>query len=132
MKKKAPHDVQLLIGTFRLGDENVDLYALPHGAGGGEFYTRPDDKSVGRIKIGIDEQHYDDVLAILLHETFEYLACRHHTRFSQSLKFNRDHADYLFIMDHSTFGEICSRQAFFLYECGAKLHATWKKHRPKK
>lgn len=107
---------EIFIGTFMLGFENVRLYAMP-GERGGSFSIAPEGDVPANIKVGLDHDE-SDVLAILLHESFEMLAVRTGSRFMQSEKGDqgmRDHASYLFNFDHCKFTEICEKQSWFVF-----------------
>lgn len=115
--KKAPSQptvlpVQVRIGTYPLGMENIELYALPDSFDG-FFYCRPDDISPGRIKIGLKSRNWDEIVSVLLHETFEMLCSRHRHRYEKSGG-QGDHASYLFVFNHSEFTELCQFQATFI------------------
>lgn len=111
-KPQPAAPVQIRVGTYPLGSENVDLYALPDSFDG-FFYCRPDDVSPGRIKIGLKSDHWDEIVSVLLHETFEMLCAKQRHRYEKS-GVHGDHASYTFIFNHSDFTELCQSQATFI------------------
>lgn len=110
---KRDPSTQIKIGTYPMGHINVDLLAWPYCTGG-EFYFCPDSESKPRIRLGLDYEIWDECLATLLHEVFEFAMAMNNCRFKLSGKLNGDHADYRFFMDHCEFGNICSCAAMFL------------------
>lgn len=127
MKSKDTH---IFVGTFPLGFENVELYALA-GTTDGYFYCRPDDKSPGRIKVGIGTKEWDQVVSVLLHETFEMLCAKLRLRY-EATGVCGDHASYLFVMNHCQFVDLCQSQASFITLALPKLAEVWRKQRRKK
>jgi hypothetical protein len=123
------HDSQIFIGTFSLGHENVELYAITNERGG-YFYTRPDDKSPARIKVSISVNHWDHCVSILLHETFEMAMTRARVRYEQD-GYVGDTASYLFSFDHSKFVQICEDVAQFATPALPALAKAWRKNRRK-
>lgn len=122
---------QKSLGVLQLGHENVELFIFPEGEGG-EFYFVPDQKSVPRIKIGINYTRWDDVVAVLLHEALEFALCRSMKRYIRSGKLNGDQADYIFVLDHSEFGNICSAAAMFLVDALPRVAREWGKRTKKR
>lgn len=129
MKKKKPKKItdQIFVCTAPLGPHNVELYALTSG-NNGFFYTRPDDKSPGRIKVGIQTRHWDECVSVLLHETLEMAMAHMSVRYEHSGLPN-DHASYVFILNHSPqFVDLCERVAMFLSVAFPELEKVYKKH----
>lgn len=123
---------QTYVGTFRLGHENVDLYALPD-EGGGYFYSCPDAKSCARMKVGLDHRHWDQCLAVLMHETFELALVRTECRYEISEKLSGDAADFVFLLTHEQFTRACTKVAMFMSEAVPKLSTLWQRqHRRKR
>lgn len=123
---------QILLGTYYLAPTNVELYAFS-GDFGGWFYFSPDAKSLPRIKVSIDDPQWDDCLAILLHETFEYLMTVRKLRYHDTGKMSGDNANYLFVFDHSQFADICAAQSYFLQYAIPALQKAWeRKHKKRK
>lgn len=56
---------QKIVGTYPLGWSRVQIVAR-EGIGG-EFWLSPGDIDCPRIKIGLDEDRWEDVLETLLH-----------------------------------------------------------------
>lgn len=116
---------QIFVCTAPLGHENVELYAIKHVTDG-YFFCRPDDKSPGRIKVGIGSKHWDEIVSVLLHETFEMLCAKLRLRFEPS-GVHGDHASYLFSFNHCQFVDICQSQAQFVTVALPKLALAWQK-----
>lgn len=117
---------EILIGTFMLGYENVRLFALPEQRGG-SFTVSPEDNGTATIKIGMDHDE-SDVLAVLLHESFEMLSVRLGVRFMPSERGDqsmRDHACYLFSFDHCKFSEICEKHSWFVFSAWPALNKVF-------
>jgi hypothetical protein len=116
---------QLLIGTFPLGHENVDLFALPKESGG-YFFCRPDDTSRARIKVGLDGE-WEQVVEVLLHEVLEMAMARAGCRFQPcgNIAFGSDR--YHFSLDHNQFSEVCGAVAMFMTPALPKLMVAYKK-----
>jgi len=121
---------QIKVGTFPLGHENVELYAIP-SADGGCFYFQPADNSLPRIKIGLDYDRWDQVVSVLLHETMEFLMARLLNRYEQTGVYG-DHASYLFMFTHCQFSDLCQRQAKFVAAALPEVAAHWNKLKAKK
>lgn len=122
---------QIFVGTFSLGHENVDLYALPEESGG-YFYTRPDENSKARIKVGLDHRHWDMAVDVLLHEAFEMATARAGRRYQKCGNITKGSDRYHFIFDHNDFTEICGAVAVFLSAALPKLAVHWTKLHKKK
>jgi len=120
---------QLFVGTFRLGHQNVDLYALPDEAGG-EFYCTPDDKSLPRIKVGIQSDSWHETVSVLIHESFELAAAILRVRFERD-GVRGDAASYLFSFDHSQFCDLCNCTAEFITPALPKLATIYNRQHPK-
>lgn len=129
MKYRKPF--QILVGTFGLGHENVDLY-LCSNDGGGSFYFQPDDKARARIKIDIMDCTWSDCVAYLVHEAMEFLMTREQHRFVPTGKTTRDMATYLFVFTHSDFTEHASRLASFLVDTMPVVAKHYNARNPKK
>ena len=115
---------QVRIGTYRLGDVNVELYAQDKDEA--EFHFVPDNKSLPRIKIGFGYDQWWRVLEGLLHESCEFLACQKGVRFEQSGRLSTGYEGLRFFYDHDTFTEIKAAQAYFLDDATPPLYAAWK------
>lgn len=123
---------QTYVGTFRCGHTNVDLYALPEESGG-YFYGCPDEKSCARIKVGLRHGCWDQVIAVLMHETLELVFSDMRLRFEHAAALASDHAAYLFVMDHCQFTEAVASAAMFITEAVPKLAKLWqRRHRRKR
>lgn len=132
MKKKPRHKPDVMqqthVGVFPLGSENVDLYVLPN-YDGGYFYLTPDERSLPRIKIGIDHREWGRVVEIALHESLEFLLTRYLHRYERTNALG-DHASYLFNFDHCALTDICQRQSDFISAALPRLAEHYRK-RPK-
>lgn len=121
---------QIFIGTYPLDCQNVELYALTDETNG-YFYSRPDDKSPGRIKVGIGTPHWEEVVGILLHETMEMLMTKLRCRYEATGVIG-DHSSYTFIFNHCQFVDLCQSQASFIAPALPRLLAVWQKQKEKK
>jgi len=122
---------QIYVGTYRLCSSNVDLYALTH-ENNGYFYGAPDDNSLPRIKVGISSIHWDQVVNILLHESFEMALDNIRVRYEKSGSCG-DMASYLFCFDHCQFVEACESVSRFITPALPELASVYKKaHRKRK
>lgn len=121
---------QIKIGTFSLGHENVDLYGVLDDTGGC-FYFQPDSASVGRIKVTLCHPHWDQIVAVLLHEVFEYALDRAKCRYEITQNLASDHAAYRFLMDHTQFSEVCACVAEFIATALPELATAWKRRQKK-
>jgi hypothetical protein len=125
---------QKIIGVYEIGFEQAQLVLREDI--GGEFYCIPEKGSIARIKIGADQRRWSDVVAVLLHETFELLVMRAAGRWSPDNNLSRDHAAYLFSFNHTQFSDICAKQAEFVAAALPDLAREWKawkaKRKPRK
>lgn len=130
MSKRKPVfkvDTQPLVGTFWLGSTNVELFG--RAGKGGDFYFHPDDKSLPRIKVGLDYNHWGEVLSVLLHESFEYLCAANSVRFVNCAQITQASDSYTFHFNHNEMTRIIDDQAYFLAHCIDLLCSTWKQYR---
>lgn len=115
------------IGVFELGKEDVRVGVLPEEIGGSLYFFS---EKVGPvIEVGIDEEKWSNVWEVLMHEAFEFCACRMGIRFSQTDRFSRSHADYTFIMNHEQMAEVFAMMAPFLCKIQLPLYQAWKKRK---
>lgn len=95
---------QIKIGTYPMFGEWVDIYG--RDGLGGEFYMTPEHGQIGRIKIGLDDAKWENLLHTVLHELMEYAMCRRDLSF-HSCGGTSNSADRLFVMDHQQFDRCC-------------------------
>lgn len=119
---------QEIIGTYDFGYEKVQL--VLRDGDGGEFYLLPADINCPRVRIGADQPDWRSLVAALLHEAMEFALERMGTRYSPACEMARDHAAYVFVIDHTHFAEACARVAEFLTGSLPDLNRVWKKWRP--
>ncbi len=122
---------QKIIGIYETGYEQVELI-LREGYGG-EFYNIPEigKNKLPRLKVGAEATKWEDIVAVLVHEIDEYVLTKLRCRFDRSLDISRDHAAYLFVLDHPTFSEKCARTGDFLAHAMPDLKKAWKKWKKK-
>lgn len=125
-KTKRPDPQQPYVGTYRCGLTNVELYGLTTEFGG-QFWVAPDRVSLPRIKIGFGYNHWWEVVATLLHESFEYLCAQRDARLIPCGTSMRASDIYQFYFDHKAFSLIVEDQAYFTAKCLPDLAAAWKK-----
>ena len=119
------------LGTFAIGYEAVDLYAT-EDTGGHCFQPNGDNGERGFIEVGIGHSYWRQVLAVLLHESAEYLLVRDRLAFEATLNLSGDTSDRLFVLNHSQFSELCARQADFLAKASPAMEAAWRKQPKRK
>lgn len=118
---------QKIVGTYPLGWSRVQIVAR-EGIGG-EFWLSPGDIDCPRIKIGLDEDRWEDVLETLLHEVEELSATIIGTRFWKSAWQSEDSSAYTFVMTHQQFAEIICWAASLLPACEDDLVEMWSKRK---
>jgi hypothetical protein len=116
---------QKIVGTYRLGDEMVQL-VLREG-GGADFYTTPGDIPNPRMKIGADRQSLDWLIDSVQHEAQEHSMSILRLRFLRGDSYYVDSTAYVFMLDHEEFTEVCHRAAMFLGDCLPDLKRAWAK-----
>ncbi len=116
---------QVVVGIYEFGMGQAQL-VLRDGIGG-EFYTVPDLGAIPRIKIGADQDSWQEVVSTLLHEIIELQMALTGCRLSAVPDYGRDHAGYIFIMTHLQFSEVCGRASIFVAAALPDLAAAWKK-----
>ncbi len=114
---------QIVVGTFYLGHESCEL-VLREGSGA-EFYTTPEPGHVARIKVGADDGDWPEIVARFLHEVAELSLHRAASRFRCTTDQTRDDAGFVFMFDHHTFSEVCSRVAEFATPALPRLADAW-------
>jgi hypothetical protein len=129
MKKPKSDPNQIFVGTYTLGHEEVDLYALPN-EGGGYFYFIPEEGKRARIKVGMRLKRWPQVVEVLMHEAVEFSLTREGHRFEASKKFNSDAAWYTFMFTHDQFGHVMACAADFITPALPALAKVYKKHKP--
>lgn len=121
---------QPFVGIYRLGLTNVELFGQLYDCGGA-FYCAPDSKSLPRIKVSFRHQYWREVVAVLLHESFEYLTAQKGVRFKPCGNYMASSDIFRFHFDHNTLSQIMEDQGEFLAHCLPDLSRVWTKHRPK-
>lgn len=130
MKRKIDPE-QPFVGIYRLGMTNVEVYGVTKMQGG-MFYCVPDDLSLPRVKIGFNYDRWWEVVNVLLHESFEFLAAQRGVRMVPCGACQGASDSYRFIMDHNDMTNICDEQAYFISKCLPDLATVWKTYRPKR
>jgi len=118
-----------LIGKYYLGDGKVNVFFRPEL--GGEFRFFPDDGDLGEIVIGMDYNHWYEVVAVLIHECQEFIMCQRRLRYRKDRDVE-DQAAYVFIFNHQDYTQICLDIADFLVNILPDMNTKWKKWRKKK
>jgi hypothetical protein len=118
---------KIKVAILRFNHINLDLYANPDGIGA-NYMTAPDDVSLPRIEVGLQEE-WDDVFSNLIHEAFEAAIMQYQGSYTRVMDCTSDAGCRLFVFDHSTFSEIAEQVARFLPEATTKLEKVWKKVR---
>ncbi len=117
---------QKIVGVYDMGLDQVQL-VLREGEGG-EFWFKPEDGHVPRIKVGADGE-WKLVMSALLHEAMEMQMTRSHCRFNPAPDYGRDHSSYIFVMSHPIYSDIIARVAEFVSLCAPDLARAYKKFR---
>lgn len=116
---------QIKVGTYRLGHENITLYAAKENSGG-DFCVCSDD-GVGFISIGIKDR-WGDVLSVLLHEMLEYAFARLDVRYVKPNRWADNAAACTFHFDHQEFSEAVAIVGNCLSECAPAIRDVYMKH----
>lgn len=114
------------VGTYQLGSENVRL-VLAHDDGGGCFWACPTKGVNATIQVSAQQDHWWQVVAVLMHEVTELAYYRAGLRFSQTPDYARDNGNYLFVMGHTDFSEANARAAHFLAQAMPEFAEAWNK-----
>lgn len=115
------------VGVYRLGISNVDLYG--RAGFGGEFYCTPDKTSMPRVKVGFGYEYWWEVVATVMHESFEFLAAQRGVRFRPCGNSMYASDVYSFAFDHNAMSQMIEDQGYFLAQCLPDLAAAWKSWR---
>lgn len=134
MKKRKKHkrpNAPVLIGTYKLGVENVRLFSgLPWEGAAASFLFAPDDGGCPAMTINLEGVEWHDVLSGVLHEAIE---SRLHRSGCGHIKTHvaRDSSDkYLFVMTHPQMDEAVHAAATFLSDCSEDLNREWYRLNP--
>jgi len=115
---------QKIVGSFPVGVEYCEL-VFREGTGG-EFYVMPEPGHIPRIKVGADQDEWDAIVVVILHEALELILSRLKCRYETSDDQARDMYDYLFIAQHKNFSDACVRLADFLVPALPATEKAWK------
>lgn len=116
-----------VIGDYEIGYEYVQL-VLRDGCGA-EFYLLSDDVTIPTIVVGADDADWKQIVARLLHESFELVSDRLGCRFYPSGDLARNSAAYVFVLDHQRLADCCAKVAEFLAAALPDLQKAWKARR---
>ena len=97
---------QKIVGVFPCGFEDIQI-VLREGTGG-EFYNRPGKGEIPRMKLGADDT-WEMLVSSFIHEAFEFMMMRLKCRYQDNYAHVLESSGYLFVMDHVTFSDVCSR-----------------------
>lgn len=122
---------QVMIGTFRLGHENVRLYGMTDN-NGGEFDLAPDDGGLAFIKVGMSSNDWNHTVSILLHETMEFLLLRAFVAYAPVQGWSQSLGKRLFVFSHQQLDDLCEKQAGFIASALPELATAWKKNQKSK
>jgi hypothetical protein len=94
------------LGLFPMGELAVEVWVDPAGRGGA-FCTDGKPWATGIraagppvVEVGLSYQDFDDVVAVLLHESFELYCCIHGLRYDHAPNYGLGQDSYLFILKH--------------------------------
>lgn len=116
------------IGYYYMGSEQIQLVA--RSGTGGEFRTAPKVGKLPIISVGMDYNHWWEVVSVLLHEVMEFCLYREGCRFDPTHDFSKDHSAYLFVANHPQFSNCIARTADFITPAIPELctaYKSWKK-----
>lgn len=113
-----------IVGTYEFGYERVQIVLREDD--GGEFFAVPGDIDCPRIKIGADQTEWCDVVRVLMHEAMEFAFFRAGVRYSPSEDLSRNHAAYMFILDHQQLATAAAGVAELVTNCLPDLKKAWK------
>lgn len=113
---------QRLLGTYPLGFAPVELFIRAEPGGSGEVYR---DGKLPTVCIGLDEEEWSSVVAVLLHEIFELVAMQQGTHHSPTLDLSGDTGRFLMVQDHRQFSDSCARAGEFLAACLPEVAAAY-------
>lgn len=114
---------QVIIGIYEIGYDQVELILREDT--GGEFYLIPEKGSIPRIKVGADYEKWQDVVTVLLHESYEFMIDRLQGRYTLYNDLSNDHGAYTFVFDHVTFSDVCARVSEFISKALPDLEKKW-------
>ena len=116
---------QKIIGDYYIGFDQCQL--VNRAGTGSEFYPLPEKGHIPVIKIGMDYDKWRHVLAVLLHEAFEFELARHHARWEPHEDMGNEMSGFLFVMTHVEYSDICAKVAEYIADCQRDLYKAWKK-----
>ena len=114
---------QVIVGTYEFGYDQAQL--VLRAGNGGEFNMIPEAGSVTRIKVGVDQPCWRDVVAVLMHEITELVYEKMCCRYSPAYEMGKDHAGYTFVLRHDQFTEATARVAEFVAAAIPDLAKAW-------
>ena len=112
------------VGTYFIGHENVRIAFRP--GNGGEFYLSPKDKGCALIVIGCEQNDWNTLVGVLLHEAIEFKLARQGNRFDPSPITTTSNASYMFMMTHEQMEDMASAVGPFLADCLPTVAKVWK------
>ncbi len=120
------------LGQYFLGHESVRVFWDTNSRDGGcqlpGDWVKAGNVYVGQIVIGFSLS-WSEVVETLLHEAFEYAACKQGCRFTGDYRTNSSPSHGLFIMTHDQFSEITAQVGVFSSIVLPDLAAAYKKHK---
>lgn len=116
-----------VIGNYEIGYEYVQL-VLRDGVGA-EFYRLSEDITIPTIVVGADDDKWREIVALLLHESFEFVADRLGCRYYPTNDIANNGAAHSFLLDHQQFSDCCAKVADFVAVALPDLQKAWKARR---
>jgi hypothetical protein len=104
----------VLLGTYKLGDWHVDLYA-DFSSDGGSFNFAPSKDRLPTLIVGCDWD-WHNVAGILVHEVLEFVLTMEQRRYRLADSWGQNHADYIFHFDHQHFTRASDMLGHFLVD----------------
>lgn len=116
---------KMKIGVYDLGYERVELFARE--GSGGNFEAVPKDSHLPVIEIGMDEEDFGIMFAVLAHEALEFSATRHQVRYTLTGSVAKDNGEYTFVIPHTIFSDVVACASEFLLASQKPLQQAWTK-----
>lgn len=114
------------LGFVNVGYDPVELQVDP-GMSGGSVFIPMGNGTPPTMTIGLDNDEWEATLSVLIHEALEFALEKKNLRYEPSQDLGKDHAQYLFVMDHQQFSDACARVAVFLVQAQMRVYDAWKK-----
>jgi hypothetical protein len=116
---------QQIVGIYECGWNSVEV--VLRDGDGGEYFMIPEKGRGPRIKLGADQDTWQKLVAVLMHETLELVMDTLKHRYIAWQNMGNSHDGYLFMFDHPQFCDITARAAELMAACLPDLAKAWEK-----